>query len=166
VVAQLARYDWPGNVRELRNVARRLVTPRGQVAMAALVDEIFDLPAASPAATPLWIGAAPASAPKKARRRFRHRSDVTQEELLTALKAHRWHLTSVAAELKVSRSTLYRLVESCPGVRKAAEVERQEIAEALRRCSGDVDAAAAQLQVSVQGLRLRLAALGLKPEAQ
>ncbi|MFP5289034.1 MAG: helix-turn-helix domain-containing protein, partial [Thermoanaerobaculia bacterium] len=84
-----------------------------------------------------------------------------EEELLAALRAHRWNLTSTAARLGISRTSLYTLVERCQGLRKAAELGPGEIAAALERCGGDLDAAAGELRVSPHGLRIRKTELGI-----
>jgi two-component system nitrogen regulation response regulator GlnG len=86
---------------------------------------------------------------------------VSVEELLDALEAHRWQLQSAAGALGISRGALYRLIESCPRIRKAAELERTEIESVLADCGGDPTAAAARLRVSPQGLKRRMTGLGL-----
>lgn len=174
VVARLARYDWPGNVRELRNVARRLVIARlagGGWALDSLLDELLG-PAdavATPASLPAGAHPAPlaaalpaAGSPGLRRRRFRKPSEVSEDELLEALEVHRWRVKPSAAALGVSRATLYRLIDGSERLRKAAEIDRQEIEEALARSSGDLAAAARSLQVSPEGLRIRMTALGVR----
>ncbi len=53
------------------------------------------------------------------------------------------------------------MIESCPQIRKASELERVEIESALADCGGDPAATAARLRVSPQGLKRRMTALGL-----
>lgn len=163
VMARLARYDWPGNVRELRNTIRRLVvigrdaTPEE---LRAQVDEILGPSTKRPIATTK----PQATNPKKTattRRRLRKCSDVDEKELLAALEAHRFELKPTAQALGLSRINLYRLIESCSAVRKAVDLERQEITGALERCSGDLAAAALELRVSLQGLKRRMTMLDL-----
>lgn len=184
VVALLARYDWPGNVRELGNVARRLAIAYCTGAawsLVPLLDELIGRPGAPPVAA---FGALPGGTevdprlpgsaleargversdvalPPPRRRRFRKPSEVSEEELLAALEAYRWRVKPTAAALGVSRATLYRLIEASSRVRKATELGRREIEMALERHHGDPVAAAGELEVSPEGLKLRMAALGV-----
>ncbi len=170
-VGELARYDWPGNVRELRNVVRRLAIAGPGTPPEVLAAQVAGLLAASGSAPPAAQAPAPAppaplappAAPARAvpRRRLRKPSEVGDEELLAALAAHRYKLQPAARALGLSRINLYRLIEDHPAVRKAADLGREEIEAALARCAGDPEAAAAELEVSAQGLKRRMTALGL-----
>ena len=95
------------------------------------------------------------------RRRFRKPSEVGDEELLATLAAHGWSLQRAAAELRVSRATIYRLIEGCSKIRKATEIGRGELEAALERSGGDLRTAAARLRVSPHGLKIRKRKLGL-----
>ncbi len=178
IVARLARYDWPGNVREVRNVARRLAIAHrtGTTwAIRALIEELLrQVGVPSPvrpggAGAMAFGGLAPPPpeplpvldqrAPR--RRRFRKPSEITEEELVAALERYRWRVRPAAAALGASRATVYRLIEGFPRLRKASELGRREIEEALTRRSGELAAAAADLEVSPEGLRLRMTALGM-----
>jgi two-component system nitrogen regulation response regulator GlnG len=161
LVVRLVEHDWPGNVRQLRNVARRLLIARrggtGGKDLVRLVDQLLAEPAARKTAAP------PASAPEMpatepTSRRFRKPGEVSEEELLAALEAHRWQPKTAARALGVSRGTLYRLIASSQ-VRKAADLETGEIAAALERWGGEAGAAARDLKVSPQGLKRRITAL-------
>ncbi len=161
LVARLVEDDWPGNVRQLRNVTRRLLIARRdglrEKDFGRLVDQLLREPAVAvprPAADAL-------PPPRETLfRRYRRSSEVSAEELLAALEHHRWQLQPAAEALKVSRPTLYRLIESCPQIRKAVELGRAEIESALADCGSDPTAAAARLRVSPQGLKRRMTALG------
>ncbi len=177
LVARLARHHWPGNVRELRNVVRRLVIlGRGTApaVLAAQVEEILAASSAAPSpAAPAPAAPAPAealepekpspaiTAPAPARRRLRKPSDVGDDELLAALEAHSYKLKPAAEALGLSRINLYRLIDGHPEVRKAADLGSEEIEGALARRDGDREAVAAELRVSVQGLKRRMTALCL-----
>nr|WP_285861871.1 sigma-54-dependent Fis family transcriptional regulator [Pseudomonas sp. BGr12]MDL2420626.1 sigma-54-dependent Fis family transcriptional regulator [Pseudomonas sp. BGr12] len=108
----LLAFAWPGNVRQLRNVLRTVV---------ALCDDgcitLCDLPAiirvgaglprdCSGSATshrgtsPLPQRQLPPQVPPLA--------DAERSTLLAVLEQQRWHMTHVAAQLGVSRNTLYR----------------------------------------------------------
>ncbi len=165
IVARLARHDWPGNVRELRNVARRLVIS-GSAPTSQLLAQIEELPATSKEQTvPAAAQVKPSATPKPPqsptpRRRRRNPADVSEDELLTALEANGYRMRDTAEALDLSRIGLYRRLEASPNVRKAADLERREIDEALETAAGDVEAAAQGLRVSVQGLKRRITALG------
>lgn len=94
----LLDFIWPGNVRQLRNVLRTLV---------ALCEDghvgVSDLPS-------LVRNALPCQAVDKAPV-DNHRpplDDAERQALLAVLEQKRWHMTQVAAQLGVSRNTLYR----------------------------------------------------------
>ena len=76
-------------------------------------------------------------------------------------RATSFELKPAAEALGVSRSVLYQLIEKCPRVRKAADLGREEIEQALASHDDDV-AVARTLEVSLQGLRMRMKALGLR----
>ncbi|MCG8458586.1 MAG: hypothetical protein MI919_20090, partial [Holophagales bacterium] len=190
LVARLAAYDWPGNVRQLANVARRLAIAR-RAGQAAELEATFEsLLAADPASDPrpakpsssridelgeeaprteparggnerTQLPSQPESPTGRWRPVYRKASDVDEDELVEALRAHAFELTPTAQELGVSRSVLYRLIEQCPRLRKAGDLEREEIEKALES-HGDLAEAARSLEVSLQGLRLRRKALGLR----
>ncbi len=178
VVARLARYDWPGNVRQLANVARRLAITSHADPGAPLWSAVAPLltgatgspvparPAgtAEPAAAPAPGAPAPAGASPTGRWRpvYRKASEVSEDELIAALRAHNFDLKPAAEALGVSRSVLYQLIDKSPRARTAAQLESDEIEAALARRDGDVTAAAADLEVSAQGLKLRMKALGLR----
>ncbi len=171
LIARLAQHPWPGNVRELRNVVRRLVVIGLDAAPGVLnahLDNLLGAPggALEPPVTSISPKSpSPSFAPKargpKPRRLLRKCSDVSQEELLAALESHRFKLQPVADTLGLSRINLYRLIESCPAVGKAADLEEPEIQDALIHCDGDLEGAAMRLRVSLQGLKRRMTKLGL-----
>ncbi len=176
LVARLARYAWPGNVRQLRNVVRQLVIDsRGQPTLGAgsRLEELLPPPAASQTAgseTESEAGhvaadrppeAAPAPpAPVAAPRR--KPSEVTEEELVAALRAERWNLKAAAAALGVSRTSLYALLQRSPNVRAASDVPAAEIRRAHQRHGGDLEAMVDELEISERALRQRLKDLGLR----
>ncbi len=181
LVARLARFDWPGNVRQLRNAARRLAITRHadpDAPLAAVIEPLLaesSTGAAGPAAPtevamepPVVANAAAAPAPANAsptgrwRPVYRKAAEVSDDELVSTLRSHAWDLKPTAETLGVSRSVLYQLIDKCPQVRTAAQLASAEIEAALARRDGDVTAAAADLEVSSQGLKLRLKALGLR----
>jgi two-component system nitrogen regulation response regulator GlnG len=155
LVARLARYDWPGNVRQLKNVARQLaIGSRGaeRLAISSSVERIL-----AEGAPPLGRAAHPPQA-APARRRP---SEIDEDELVAALKANRWDLQATANTLRISRPSLYSLIESSPRVRKAGDLSPGEIAGCLADCDGDLDRMVERLEVSKKALRRRLRELRL-----
>ena len=171
-VARLGTYPWPGNVRQLRNVARWLaVTGRGLSSGELLtrLDETLEgsdlhatpsLQAAAPDPSDTSSGIVPVSG-TLVRRRLRKPSEISEEELLSALREHRFKINAAAEALGVSRANLYRMIDDSPAVRKASELGREEIEAAVARSGGDLDAAAGELEVSSRGLKRRMTDLGL-----
>jgi len=161
LVAQLARYEWPGNVRQLRNVVRQLVI--GSRGLPALeighqVERLLRDNAAGLSDSQAALGT-PATGPKSGG--WRKPAQITEDELLAALRLHRWDLKATAEALHVSRTSLYALIESCPKVRTATDLSRDEIVRCHAECGGDLDAMVDRLEVSKRGLGRRLRELGL-----
>jgi len=153
LVARLARYSWPGNVRQLRNAARQLaISSRGagEVRIDAALERLL---AATPAAAPPPI-AIEAAKPR------RDPSEISDDELLAALRANQWRAVGAATQLGVSRSTLYALIDKSKRIRKAKDIPEAELRRAFDACGGELDVAAAELEVSRRALKLRIAELG------
>ncbi len=161
LVARLADHDWPGNVRELRNVARHLAVGCHDADQAELSD-IVERSLAAPAPS----GERPAEPveaerlPSRSRTAYRPITEITDDELVAVLRASRWNLADAAGRLRVSRTSLYALVARHGGIRKAADLSREEITAALESSGGDVDTAADALGVSPHGLKIRRTELG------
>lgn len=151
LVETLVRHPWPGNVRQLRNVARQIVVA-GRTHTEVRIDrQIQRLLDPSDSSTPSPPVARPARTDLGA---------LEDEELRAVLRRHAFGLKSAAKELGVSRTTLYARIKRAPGIRTAAELTPGEIRGALESCDGDEKAAAAALEVSLHGLRMRLKELG------
>jgi len=164
LVARLARYDWPGNVRQLRNVARQLVIgSRGLpfLQIGPQVERLLQDEDAGADSRPVpALDTPPAGLPRPSRE-WRRPSEIGEEELLAALRRNRWDLKAASEDLRVSRTSLYALIESCPKVRTAADLSPDEIARCHRELGGDLDAMAERLEVSKRALGRRLRELGL-----
>ena len=98
--------------------------------------------------------------PSRSRTAYRPITEITEDELMAVLRASRWNLAEAAGRLRVSRTSLYALVARHGGIRKAADLSREEIAAALERSGGDLEAAADALGVSPHGLKIRRTELG------
>lgn len=167
VAIALLRYPWPGNIRQLRNVARQLVIehrggkhlrPAGLgPELSAHMDENRPQPLAPKTA---HTDSSARVSPLPANRR-RKPTDIGEAELVAALRASAWDFKAAADRLGISRSSIYDLVKRCPSVRTAGDLGVDEITECHRRCAGDLDAMARELQVSRRALGRRVKELGL-----
>jgi two-component system, NtrC family, nitrogen regulation response regulator GlnG len=154
LVARLVAADLPGNVRQLRNLARQIaIGNRGRDAAEAVLPPGLERQLAG--------GSGSRPSPAAARPTYRRPADVGEEELLAALAANRWRLAAAAAQLGLSRTSLYTLIDRSAAIRKAADLDRAEISGALARHGNDLDAAVEELRVSRHGLQLRMTELGL-----
>ena len=98
--------------------------------------------------------------PKEPRKVYRSPDEVTDDELIAALRANRWRIQKAAAQLGISRGSLYDRIERSRRIRKAADLSREEI-EACRASHGeDLDAMVEALEVSKRGLQRRMTQLG------
>ena len=93
---------------------------------------------------------------------YRSPAGIQESELIEALRANRWRLQATAAQLGVSRASLYDLINRSPGIRKAGDLSREEIEEARERSDGSLDAMVDALEVSERGLLRRMTQLGLR----
>ncbi len=164
LVARLARYDWPGNVRQLRNAVRQLVIgSRGlpELQSSPGLESLLTggRPVEPPVAVPAVATPAPSSLPVAVRRR--KPSDISEDELLAVLRAHRWRLKRAAEALGISRPSLYVLIERCPAIRKAGDLKVEEIVLCHRECGGDLDLMVERLKVSRDALHRRIRELDL-----
>lgn len=179
IVARLAGHDWPGNIRQLKNMARQLVigsrgseTVRIGPQLERLLQEASARRNHQPessnggqdrAAASSMERTGPGSSGRPARReRYRDPSEITEEELVEALRSNRWAVKPSAEALGVSRTSLYALIERCPAVRKASDLGREEILSVAAEKGGNLNAMGQMLEVSVQGLRQRMKELGLE----
>ena len=170
IVARLARHPWPGNVRQLRNAARQIVIDsRGHptVVVGPLTDRLLREVAEPAILSPADLHPTPAAPPTVATRRraepaaYRSSFEVSEAELFEALRANRWEVKAAAAQLGISRPSLYLLMDKTPSLRKASDLSRAELLETREACGGDLEAMVDQLEVSKQGLLQRMRQLGL-----
>jgi DNA-binding NtrC family response regulator len=101
VVRALEAYDWPGNVRALRHACERaVILSEGE----AFTVEDFSL--SRTAARP-----APAPAPVAAERADLNLERAEKQIVEEALKKHSYNISLAAAELGLTRASLYRRME-------------------------------------------------------
>ncbi|OJH42336.1 sigma 54-interacting transcriptional regulator [Cystobacter ferrugineus] len=165
---RLVRFSWPGNVRQLRNLTRQLVIgSRGQGGLKAsprLEQELDSSVTPLPARPGGSAGArsateeSPSREPAGSRRKP---SDVTDAELLEALRASAWDIKAAAERLGITRPSLYMLIDKSPSLRTAGDLSVEEISTCFRECGGDLDEMVRRLEVSKRGLQRRVRELGL-----
>jgi two-component system, NtrC family, nitrogen regulation response regulator GlnG len=163
LVARLALLLWPGNVRQLRNVIRQLVlSNRGQneARLDPALAEALREPKAAP--QPLPDSVVSPSSELPVHLKPRKPAEITEDELLAALRATRFRPHAAARRLGIPRPSIYHLMNRSVRVKTAADLSPQELAEARERFGDDLAAMAAALEVSEQGLRRRLRVVGLK----
>ncbi len=170
LMARLVRYGWPGNVRQLRNVARQLVissrganTLRVDPSVERLLSEEHHVGGPDDSGMHTVVGNIQGRLKTNVRLASGVRKrpgEITEPELIEALKAHNYRLGPTAKDLGMSRTTLYALIDKSPNIRKARDLTEEQIQAVL---SDDVDVAGAaeSLEVSARGLQLRMKELGL-----
>ncbi len=166
LVARLVLFDWPGNVRQLRNIARAIaVESRGstEVRVGPQIEKLL-VPFPGDTRSPARAAPSPEPTPAPVPRAPNRRSpqEVTDDELVTALRAHRWEPGPTAAHLSISRASLYVLIDACPHVRKASDLEADEVERASHACSGRLAAMAEMLEVSEEALKRHIKKLNLR----
>jgi two-component system nitrogen regulation response regulator GlnG len=144
-VAGLALHDWPGNVRELSNVTLHFVLENRGHARARVTDELRRL------IRPRSGGAEPeaSGAPRDA-------SEISDPEIVAALRAEKFSWPKAARRLGVSKSYFYKRLDGLEGVRTAADIPPDEIQSTLDSLGGDVEAAAEKLEISARALLLQM----------
>lgn len=99
--------------------------------------------------------------PSTTRPRYRSPAAVGEDEILAALRAHAFRVQPTAKALGISRTSLYALIKRIPSLRTARDLTPVEITASLERHGADLDAMAADLEVSRKGLRRRMTQLGM-----
>jgi two-component system nitrogen regulation response regulator GlnG len=158
IMGRLLRFAWPGNIRQLRNLTRQLVIgSRGcaQIAldprlMAELGEEL-----APPAG-------AERPAQELAGKPRRRPAEISEAALLAALRESAWDFKGASDRLGIPRSSIYDVIERCPGIRTAGDLSAAEIEQCYTACGGDLEAMVQRLEVSGRALKRRLKELGLE----
>ena len=91
-------------------------------------------------------------------------TDISDLELISALEANQWAPGRTAASLGIPTSTLHDLIRKCPSIRKAKDIEDDELRQALGACGGETQRMAVSLRVSERALRMTLKDRGLLPD--
>jgi two-component system nitrogen regulation response regulator GlnG len=188
LASRLVRFGWPGNIRQLRNLTRQLIIgSRGQSRLrldprldkeltaslmprpgrpAPIAEVKVLLGSTSPqASTPVLdpTPAPPAAKPEPDSKGASRRkaSDVSEQELIAALRESAWDLKATADRLGIPRSSIYDLIDKNPHIRTAGDLSAEEISRCYKECGGNLDAMAQRLEVSKRALGRRINELGL-----
>jgi two-component system nitrogen regulation response regulator GlnG len=153
-ISACANYDWPGNVRQLAHVLARalLLVQAGQMPLfEALVGGHHPR-------QPGQAQAAPSAAPGAKRRALDEFSD---EEVVAALHNNGWQIQGAAAELGISRPSMYKLIDGHPAIRRPEAIGMDELKHGLEQGGADVERCAALLLTPAEALRRHMRGLGL-----
>lgn len=163
LLSRMVRHQWPGNVRQLRNVSRHLAIS-SQSHDAIRGDRDLDELLAEGEYESYEESTTETKKPRKAmspsplRRRTSPReiAELTDDDIVEALRACDFRPGAAAERLGIGRTTLYKLMEKSTAIRKAADLTDEELTACWTVCDGDVQAMAASLEVSERALKLRL----------
>jgi len=156
IVARFARAPWPGNVRELRGAVRQLVIANRGRERAALD------PGFAAGLEPLVADPVAAESSAVPERKERKPADISEAELVSAMRAARFRPHAAARRLGIPRSSIYDLIARSRSLRTAADLGRDEILAAATAEEGHIEAMAAALEVSASALRRRMRQLGME----
>ncbi|WOJ94927.1 sigma 54-interacting transcriptional regulator [Congregibacter variabilis] len=154
---QLLAYDWPGNIRELQHTVAQISScstselhvPSAVKARLTAVSVTSVMPGEHQPDT--RVQEMPPT----------RLADVSDEDFIVAWRAAKYEVAAIARQLGVSRSAIYRRLESLRECRLAADVPLGEMLAALDACRGDLASTADRLAVSRRGLQTRLRASGV-----
>ncbi len=171
LAAQLVRFDWPGNIRQLRNMTRQLVIGhRGRAQLTLdprMAEELSAGAAKVPSARRSEADAKGAEGDPKPHvlnpggKVQRKPAEITEAELLAALREGAWDMKAAADRLGIPRSSIYDIIDRCPGIRTAGNLSTEEITRCFEACGGDLDEMVRRLEVSGRALKRRIKELGL-----
>ena len=117
-------------------------------------EEVEALLQESPPAAPTPL--APPSPQMPARRQA---AQLSENEVIEALRAHQFRPAAAADALGIPRSSIYDLMNKIPSLRKASELTSEDIEAARRRVGPSLEAMAEDLEVSKRALLRRLGQL-------
>lgn len=151
LISQLLVFHWPGNVRQLRNVARQVAIDSREEAKLNLDPQLLSL--LRPKAATELNGNSKRSATRKP-------NTISREELLEALRRNRFELQATARDLRISRASVYQLIQRFDGIHTAQDLSESQLVASYERYCGDTEQMMWELEVSQVGMRRRLKAMG------
>ena len=164
LIARIALFSWPGNVRQLANLVRQLVVESRDSGEIRPVEREIEtllrrsaLPASDVASDSVRIST---SKVRTKRARYRDPDDVSEGELLEVMESCEWMPHRAAPILRVSRPSLYNLIDRSSILRRAADITREEISLTIDR-GLSFDEMVGEFRVSKRALKSRMKELGL-----
>ncbi len=159
LASRLVRYPWPGNIRQLRNVTRQLIiSSRGLPSLQ--VDPQLERELSALSAAPL-TAPTPAPSSRATSEARRKPSEVSEEEMVAALREHAWDMAAASNQLGITRASLYNLMKRSSLARTAKDLSIEQIRQSYHECHGDLELMAQRLEVSLRALQRRVRELGL-----
>lgn len=147
----LALRDWPGNIRELQHYVSACLRASDGVPK---VEPGLAVGHRSNAISEPGTSAAHRVKPELA--------EMTEDEFFEKWQSCNFEVAAMSKLLGVSRSAVYRRIQSSTRCRLAADVPLGELLAALDECRGNLRATAKNLSVSKRGLSTRLRAAGVQ----
>lgn len=166
LACRFACYDWPGNVRQLKHFAQRsvLALQAGQeVDFDSLLDGALtgDSVTLAGAGNVMSLRLGGEGREGEAALRRRKPAELSDQEVLAAMDKHAWCIQDAAAELGISRPSMYKLLEAHPQIRNVVHIAYDELLRAFEQSGGDLARCAALLRTPSDALRRHLRVLGL-----
>ena len=160
-VAEWALYSWPGNVRELANLANRLVITNLGLRRAERRPSLRDERPGVVSGQNRTVAEDESGEDGKEPGDLGDARSVPPADILIALEKHRWSPTKVSRELRVRRSSLYR-VKTDLFTLKAEDLPVERVRAVLEETGGDLDRMVSTLRTGRRSLELLLGRLGLR----
>jgi two-component system nitrogen regulation response regulator GlnG len=148
-VGRLLRHQWPGNGNQLAAVADAVADTCGQgytVQVTKEIERYLDDTTTHDHGLGLGLPATSSVSP----------ADVSDHDLVGALKAYRWNIVAAATHLGISERAVHDQMDGSPMLKNAESLSEAAVQAVLRQFGGDITLAAEQLQVSTRSLRRRL----------
>ncbi|WP_102794923.1 sigma 54-interacting transcriptional regulator [Bowmanella denitrificans] len=154
--------QWPGNIRQLQNVVTQLCVGLMGYKTVNQFDWLsFSDGLAHTAITALQSQASINEVSSIYTRGKRKPSEITDEEMLTALENNHWQIKLAAQALNISRAALYQKMDASELVRRVSDIPATEIERCYLDSRGDMEKMVNQLHVSKAALKRRLNEMGL-----
>lgn len=158
-VASLLDYRWPGNVAELQSIARRVAIANRGADSFRVDDWVEQRLVSRGSESAKTMEEVVVAKPSKS-----EAAQLTDADIVNAMRQRRFVVREAAEQLGVSRSWLHTRLEFCRDLRQAKDLTAEEIRGALTRAKGSTSRAADALEVSEHGLKLRMKALSVASE--
>jgi two-component system nitrogen regulation response regulator GlnG len=172
LVSDMANYDWPGNIRQLRHIVKRvlLALKDGDAPdFASLLATVPVRPSHVPDSAPPGTSSVPElgdvdtitadSQPRRTGQPRKKLVELSEADVLAAMQNNDWMIQGAAQELGISRPSMYKLLEAHSQIRHIGQISPEEIALAIDRSNGDIEACAALLKTPAEALRRYLNSL-------